>query len=120
MSQRIAAAIAFVLVVSAAPPDAAAPRPAARLAWDLFGAERLLAAPEMQGLFAREAGLGPLPDVSASAHATPEPGTSALLLLGLALLSGRSRLRPRTRATAPRAIRAPPPEASDRTHRRGR
>ena len=95
MPQRIAAAIAFVLALFAAPPDAAAPRPAARPAWDLFAAERLLAAPDAQELFARQGKLGPLPDPSARVHATPEPGASALVLLGLVLLSGRSRRRPR-------------------------
>ncbi len=120
MPQRIAAAIAFVLALFAAPPDAAAPRPAARLAWDLFAAERLLAAPDAQELFARQGELGPLPDSSASLHATPEPGTSALVLLGLALLSGRSPRRPRARVIAPRASRGPLPAASDPTDRRGR
>lgn len=91
MLQRIAPAIAFVLVLSAAPPDAAAPRLAARLAWDLFAAEQLLAAPEARGLFATRAELAPLPEASSNALATPEPGTSALIALGLVLLSGRGR-----------------------------
>lgn len=120
MPQRIAAAIAFVLVLSAAPPDAAAPRPAARLVWDLFAAERLLAAPEARGLFAPHADLAPLPDVASSPHATPEPGTSALVLLGLALLSGRTCRRPRARSIARRATRGQPPSASDPTDRRAR
>lgn len=118
MPQRIAAAIAFVLVLSVAAPDAAAPRPAVRLAWDLFAAERLLGAPEAHGLFAPHAELAPLPEAVSNPHTTPEPGTSALVLLGLALLSRRTRRRPRASSTARRATRGQPSAASDPTDRR--
>ena len=93
MLQRVAAAIAFVLVVSAAPPEAAAPRPVLRAAWDLFAAERLLAEPERRGFLALQAEMAPLAEASSSPLATPEPGTSALIALGLALLSRRARRR---------------------------
>jgi hypothetical protein len=91
VSQRIAAAIAFVLLIVAAPPDAAAPRPALRTAWDVFETEALLATPEARGPFAPHADVDGLAPLAARAlHATPEPGSSALLALGLALLARRS------------------------------
>jgi hypothetical protein len=98
VSQRIAAAIAFVLVIVAGPPDAAAPRPAMRTAWDLFATEALLATPEARGLFAPHADLDGLASLDPRAPlATPEPGSSALLALGLALLARRSAVARATR-----------------------
>lgn len=87
MPRRIAAAISFLIALCAAPPNARAPDPAPRAGWDLFASERVLAGLEADALFAPHAGSA-LPDARAHAPlATPEPGSSLLLALGLALLA---------------------------------
>jgi hypothetical protein len=93
--QRIAAAISFLIVLCAAPPDADTPVRARGIAWDLFAAERLLGDSSAGEGFMPHADLSPLAARREAPLVTPEPGPSILLGLGLTLLSGGSRRRGR-------------------------